>query len=800
MATNPYQGLPLIRIENTGAAQTNVPFTFGQVFKLGALKPGAGLAAQIEGGTIPLQVDYKANHGDGSVRHAVVSGILPKLAAGATLALQLVEAKASASKALSPAVMPDGAVEITIDGVKYSTNGSKFGDVIEWLSGPIVVEGIVTAELLGPDGKPHPQLTIRAGIRVYSTGKVRAEVTVENTKTWIPARSYKYDVVVKLGGKTVFEQKALTHYRQARWRKLVWLGDEPAIHVRHDIEYVIATKAVSNYNTKTNITSAYLDEVAKSSSPENTAPMKLGPITNYMPMAGGRGDIGSLTSAATQYLVTADKRARAPMMAAAEGSGSWSIHYRDEKTGYPIRTDNEANKNLTTHPNMSNQGPLPVPRYVSSELAHTPYEADTAHQPSLAYLPYLLTGEYYYLEELQFWASWNPLGTAPDNHGNGKGLVRWQQLRGQAWSMRTLGHAAYITPDKHPLKGYFNKQLQNNLDFYHSVYVVGSPNKLGLYDGSGENSAPVEISPCWQDDFMTWSFGYLAELGFEKAAALAKWKAKYPVGRMTGPGYCWIQGAAYKLKFRDTPTSPVYDTFEKLYRVNYEGPNHYDDNGTLFVHPQGLQYIDQPCGSQAQIDFLSLVHHFKFEARRMTGYSDSDIGYPANMQPALAVAADSGIENAGKAWALFQSRSAKPSYKSAPQWDILPRVNVTETVEITPPATTPPVVTAPVSSDGTWEKIGAEGQKLIVPTGSRVRYGFGTSYLEKDVSGEFTATNEFFGNDPAVGKVKTVEIKKKLSYSVKAKTVYMLLGPDGSEVGQFDDEKLAQQVLSKILD
>ena len=27
---------------------------------------------------------------------------------------------------------------------------------------------------------------------------------------------------------------------------------------------------------------------------------------------------------------------------------------------------------------------------------------------------------------------------------DGEGLVRWMQVRGQAWSLRTLGHAAYI--------------------------------------------------------------------------------------------------------------------------------------------------------------------------------------------------------------------------------------------------------------------------------------------------------------------------------------------------------------------
>ena len=57
----------------------------------------------------------------------------------------------------------------------------------------------------------------------------------------------------------------------------------------------------------------------------------------------------------------------------------------------------------------------------------------------------------------------------------------------------------------------------------------------------------------------------------------------------------------------------------------------------------------------------------------MTGYSTSTTGFPANMQPALAVAANSGVPNALAAWALFNQRAAKPNYADAPQWAIVPR-------------------------------------------------------------------------------------------------------------------------------
>jgi hypothetical protein len=57
----------------------------------------------------------------------------------------------------------------------------------------------------------------------------------------------------------------------------------------------------------------------------------------------------------------------------------------------------------------------------------------------------------------------------------------------------------------------------------------------------------------------------------------------------------------------------------------------------------------------------------------MTGYSNGTAGYPSNMQPALAAAADSMGEAGKAAWALFMSRSVKPDYRTAPEWAIVPR-------------------------------------------------------------------------------------------------------------------------------
>lgn len=677
-----------IKVQNTGGAQTSVPFTFGQIFAVGDLRPGEGLAVKLADGTVlSLQTDVKATHADGSVRHAVISGVLPSLAAGETRTLQLSKSNAvSSASTLTPQNLIDaglsGNINVKIDNVQYTASlASALTSTtpIKWLSGSVANEWIVSAPLKTAAGTAHSHLTARFDVRWYPglSKQARVEFVIENNKTFTAASNFTYDVDLELGGKKVYSQNGLTHYHHARWRNLAWWDSAraPAVHLKHNTSYLIASKAVSNYDPSAAPQEGALVDLAKQITSANTGAMKIGPVVPDMGMAGGRNDIGPLPGFSVMYLLSMDKRAKDAMLSAADGSGAWSIHYRDEKTNYPLRTDNDANKRISMHMNLNHEGPLPVPRCVNGDwnICAAGYGPDTAHQPSLAYLPYLVTGDYYYLEELHFWASWNPLGTHWGSSGEGAGLVRWQQLRGQAWSMRTLGHAAYITPDADTMKGYFTRQLDNNLEFYNTTYVKGNPNQLGAYDGSGEGSFEVIAASTWQDDFFTWSFGYLAELGFSKAQPILQWKAKFAVGRMTAPGYCWTDASPYYLNFRDNMNTPLYTTFAQLYAANFAENNIKDDDNRIVTHPGGLKYADQACGSQAQADWRSAATRTGWQKGQMWGYSTSVVGYPANMQPALAVAANSGIPNASLAWSTFAGRSAKPDYSQAPMWAIIPR-------------------------------------------------------------------------------------------------------------------------------
>jgi hypothetical protein len=248
--------------------------------------------------------------------------------------------------------------------------------------------------------------------------------------------------------------------------------------------------------------------------------------------------------------------------------------------------------------------------------------------------------------------------------------------------MRTLAHAAYITPDGHPMKAYFNQILDNNLERYNSTFAAGATNQLGFIDNTltgyaaaypGPGGANSGVAP-WQDDFFTSSAGHILELGFTKVKPLLDWKARFPVGRMTAPGYCWIDGAVYALLVRNNASAPYYATFAEAYQATMR-----TSTGGEMVNSTAKRYLDQPCASQAQADWRSQVDKDNnvwrnlWRAGEMTGYADSQAGYPSNMQPALAVAASTGIPNAQAAWTVFINRSVKPDYGMQPQFAIVPR-------------------------------------------------------------------------------------------------------------------------------
>lgn len=655
-----------VRLQNTGtAAQTQVPVTFGQIFAVGQVKPTDVLLGRLEDNSlVTLQVNVKALHADGSVRHAIISAIIPSLAANATRTMSLAKnANPTTAAAVLPAALLaagfTASTSATIGGVKYTASADsllKAGAKATWLAGAVANEWHVSAPLTTAAGVAHPHLVARFAIRYYSAlKKARVDVTVENDWAYEPnPQNFTYDAEVLVGGKSVLAKPGLTHYNHARWRKLFWWGgDAPEVNPMLNTKYLIATKAVANYDQTIGISPTLLASITTDYSNSNADLMGNGLWTPYMPMTGAHEDIGLLPRWHVAYLLTMDKGARNATLGTSDLAGSFSSHYRDKVTDRPISIKNYPNMTLFgNYGDTWNTTAQQYQAFPSCNNCSTPYAHDTPHQPNMAYLPYLVTGDYYYLEEMQFWAMFDMFSSNPGYRLWEKGLLKDEQVRGQGWSLRTVAEAAYITPDADVLKPDFNSFVDNNLDWYNTTYTNNaSANKLGaLENGTAYGYQNETAVAPWQDDFFTSAVGHVADLGFTKANSLLAWKSKFPVGRMVAPGICWYDAAAYNMVLRLTNSSPTLTTFADVEAAT-----------------RGAAFMKLTCGGP---EMAVIIEATVNNMGNLAGYY---AGYPANLQPALAAAADSGSPAAKAAWTLFMSRQTKPDYSMGPQFSIVPR-------------------------------------------------------------------------------------------------------------------------------
>ncbi len=656
--------------------QTNAPVTFGQIFKPGDVPAGTALAAQLLDGTpVPLQVDKKATHADGSLRHAILS-VRQNISANAAQVIVLADSGTSTTGTdvslsdLLAASGFDAVVTINIGGNTYEASARNLltSETVtrkQWLKGPLVSEWIVGAPLVNTStSAPHPHLTAYFHVRAYAgMDKVRVDVVIENNWTFATGSDkFTYDVSVKIGGVEKYTKSALGHFHHARWHKVFWWKGDPKIVVTHDANYLQESRAVPNYDDGLTVSEAKLSSMRSS-----VEPMENGDLRVRFGDTGFGAQIGPLSQWEAIYAVSGDKRALAASMANSTAAGTYSMHYRDENTGLPV--------SIANYPSLSLNGSSSVP---APGAGGNDYSHDRAHQPSLGYLSYLLSGDYYYLEEMQFWASWDLLILNDSYRQKEKGIFIGQN-RAQVWGLRMLTQAAYLTPDSHPLKSFYESILQYNIEDFTAKWSAPNANNLGAiqdYDFSRGKYSP------WQNDWFTWVFGYMVELGYDQAIPMRDWLSKWPTGRLgvSDSEFCFQYASQYDF-YAIGPDSKDPKTYFNNFRELYEA--RYPAESATACDPGG---------------------------EILTGYAGSSDGYIANMQPAVAIAVDAGVANDAH-WTRFtQGPNAvrrRGQYNDSPIWAIVPRKTTGEPRPSITLSVTPTTLTTAGSVSVSWSTLNA---------------------------------------------------------------------------------------------
>jgi len=245
-------------IEFEGKGGTDVPVTLSVACGEGDYPKGQ-LCPVLNGRPVPAQVDVLATWPrDGSIRHALVSLVVPRIAAGGTLEFALKQAVAPRPRPFELTVSledfavkaefdnPDGKKTIsmiaptTMEKISKILSGeAEAGDLAPRLAGPVCYEFEVH-DVPKTDGAPDPDIDVLYRVRVYSGFKgVRVAYVVENDR--MPAKPYPKEFTVSdrdfsrlaflvgpsAGPKVVYEHGPVTHWYQTRYRVLRWWGERP---------------------------------------------------------------------------------------------------------------------------------------------------------------------------------------------------------------------------------------------------------------------------------------------------------------------------------------------------------------------------------------------------------------------------------------------------------------------------------------------------------------------------------------------------------------------------------------------
>ncbi|WP_037448917.1 carbohydrate-binding domain-containing protein [Skermanella stibiiresistens] len=574
-------GIVSLQLQNESAtkAQAAGEITFGHVFKEGDVGPGKYLVAVINGREVPVQLDVKATHQDGSVRHALLTIAEPALAAGAKVDVMLKLASAPPAGAAIKAAdilahgydvdinltmrNADGTVsKISVDAAAELSKAIAAGTLTTWISGPLASEFRVVKAI-------NDHLNVTLDIRAFKDGTVRTDVImgVESSyKAGVPT-FHNYDVQVLDHGKVAYSMAGIAHYRNTTWHKEIWSGGAPGTHVVYDVDYLEKTGAVPAIDSSMGVLASSVGLPTGA----DTDPMGNAMIYKKMSDVGGRADIGIMPTWNARYLASQDAKAMDTMLANADASGSIPWHYRDEATGEYLRIDQ--------HPKLWMDGRTNWPQFGSDGLTNgfaagysVGWEMDTSHQPALNYLPYLVTGSQYYLDGLTAQTAYSLAAFAPHYRGYEEGFLDFDQVRGRAWTWRNLSDAAYITPDDSDMKTYFEHYLESNMEGLVQRYIVeGKADKYGELEGFLPDAGYDGELRVWQLDFVAIALSGAAERGSDAARQMLEWMDPFLSGRFINAdkGFDPRFGAAYTLNIHGKSGGADYTTWAEMFKSSF---------------------------------------------------------------------------------------------------------------------------------------------------------------------------------------------------------------------------------------
>lgn len=569
------------------------PFCLGYAFRKGHVPAGQTLVSNIAN----LQVTPKNYWPDGSLKFAVVAGTVA-LTANTPLTASLSSGTPPVAPALTTANLRATGITASIAAGAFGTATWAAADwdspFQAWVSGP-QMSSWVYRKPVGSDA----HLVAWLEVRLFAGGAVEVLPWIENGYLMVAGPTNKSATFLfTLGGSQRFSA-AIDLPNHCRTPLVAgtalshWLGADPQVAIKHDTAYMQATGLVPSYRATVPADSIAINELVTT-----YTPLQVGNHSPSMGMAGYHGSIGLLPDWDVLYLTSTSPKAYDGLIVNAYGGGRYGIHFRDETTQRPLRFSSYPNLVVGEGSAISSSGASSTDSYTPLATGTSPAAWASSHHPSLGFMAYLVTGRWYFMEEVQFVATLSYLKITDTMRLNAQGIIQSvdgaNTTRGAAWAIRSLAQAACATPDGDTaLRNELLASLQANIDWNHARYVAQPNNPYGWvepysdYTGVGDG---VYFEATWMQDFYTAAFGYAKAMEPAMPAASSQrlteffaWKARSIVGRLGGGAptdYLYADAAEYTIAVAptDTPnfatgTGPWHANWGAIYADTLKAPN-----------------------------------------------------------------------------------------------------------------------------------------------------------------------------------------------------------------------------------
>jgi parallel beta-helix repeat protein len=634
----------------SSTASGTLPFTVGLIFKKGDI-PNFPILDIAE-----YQVVVKRRWNDGSVKHAIASG---QTALTANVLKTITVSNSTAAPTGTALTSADITAANPVATVQLGSIGtanlsSLFATPFRtWLAGPEMVECHYRTTIGG-----SPGLNVWFYVRFYKAGRIWIRAIVENgylnvstdNGTTIPNITQTYLPLVNIGANGVYNNNGLplTHYGFTRWSAEGWVsGGFPDVIPKHNSQYLMDTKLVPNY-WKRSPSATVLNSLL-----QTYTQMSNGSMNANMGDTGFQSMIGLLPTWDALYVTSTDSRAYYAVLANSSSLNSYPIVWRDSSTQLPATPAN--------WPSYGIDGGT-FGKCAGSNC----WEMN--HAPSEGYLAYLLTGDYWHYETMEFNAALNYLALNT-SHGVGLNKLLTSQTRGTGWNLRTLVQFDAVCPSGDAVCFDYQTLLANNMTQWLAVSATLPSPSLGDIYEYDDPYGGGKVAP-WQQHFWIQSVGMGSDLeplvNMSTYNQVRDFQYKWPIGILgDSSNFYFTYASLFNLKVTPASSGLVLTGFYPTWAQAWAG----NITAGLIVSPTFNNTLQGTSGSDPL---------------------NASTGYWGNLIPAIAYAVDHGATGASAAWlrltgATNWSAVGGSGFDDIPTWGIVPRT-VIQAPPPTPPA------------------------------------------------------------------------------------------------------------------